>query len=303
VRLHSLGDVVLAAPAAAALAERGSASFIVRRAYLPVVERFHPRVTPIGCDGGPGALRSDSAGHGSKGVVDLQNNLATRLAFPRAKRFRVNRGLRRRITALGAASGAMAYRAESFLEVAGCGGDPAPKLERRRQPSEDAFRVGLVAGGRWPLKTIPADVLSELARLFHDMNRAEVHLIGDRRDAARAEMVIERSGGRSGVFNFCGEGDTGALISRLEGLDLVISPDSGPAHLARALGVPTLVVFTSTSPELGFWSRDTKGFHMVDMVPCRPCHRHGGSKCPQVVPACRNRLVPREIHGKAMALL
>lgn len=295
VRLHSLGDVVLCAPAVAAMAARGSTAFLTRSAFLPVVERFVEGVVPLGCDGGVMDLRRAAGNHGSIRVADLQSNIATRLAFHGASRFVVDRGLRRKILALGASAGTMEYRASSFLEVAGFPGDPEPGLSRRAWPPGDSFRVGLVTGGRWPMKALPEGTIAELARLYCDLDRARVYLIGDIGDHQAAERVRAACGGRS-VRNVCGEGDIGALIARLEGLDLVVSPDSGPGHLAMALGVRTHVVFTSTSPAFGFWKPVPGRMDQVAGLPCRPCHRHGGRRCPLGVEFCRKRLVPLEIY-------
>jgi len=303
VRLHSLGDVVLAAPSARAAAAHGSVAFLTRTAFLPVVRRFQGGVAPIGCDGGFFPLLRATAGHRGGKTVDLQNNISTRLAFPGAKRFRFDRAMRRRIIALGQSAGEMPFRAEAFLTTTGFpGADPEPVLERLAFPPQGCFSAGIVTGGRWPLKALPEAVVAELARLFCDIDRARVFLIGDRSDRQEAESIRASCGDRS-VLNVCGEGDVGSLLSRLEGLDILVSPDSGPGHLARGLGVPTLVVFTSTSHSLGFWRRFPKGYHGVPGVPCRPCHRHGGRECPLGVAACRTRLVPREIHDLAMELV
>lgn len=303
IRLHSLGDVVLAAPTAAAAAECGRAAFLTRTVFLPVVSRFPGIVTPIGCDGGIPALLRAAAGHRTGRTVDLQNSISTRLAFPGAARFKFDRALRRRIIALGPSAGEMPYRAKAYLETAGFpDADTLPRLVRKGFPRNDAFHVGIVTGGRWPLKSLPETVTAELARLFCDLGGASVHLIGDRRDLPESARVLDSCGDRN-VVNECGEGDIEALLARLEGLHLLVSPDSGPGHLAMALGVPTLVVFTSTSGSLGFWKCRDSCRHEVPGVPCRPCHRHGGTVCPLGVAACRTRLVPREIHDRAMELL
>jgi ADP-heptose:LPS heptosyltransferase len=296
VRLHSLGDLVLAAPAAAAAASRGSAAFLTRRALIPVVERFAFGVVPLACDPGLAPLLKAASEIRAGAVADLQNNLATRLAFPGAGRFSVNRRLRRSILSLGSSRGGMPYRAEEFLKAAGLAGDPVPRLDRRGFPREDEFSVGLVVGGRWPMKSLPEGVAAELARLYCDRDRAAVFLIGDTGDHPAGERIRTACGGRR-VSNLCGEGGTGTLLSRLEAMNLVVSPDSGPAHAARALGVRTLVVFTSTSPELGFWRNSPGETFMVSGVPCRPCHRHGGRRCPLATEACRRRLVPGEIYA------
>jgi heptosyltransferase-2 len=152
------------------------------------------------------------------------------------------------------------------------------------------------------MKAIPPGVITELARLFCDTEGADVFLLGDSEDTSLAGHIVEDCGYRS-VKNVAGEGGIARLISRIEGFDLLVSPDSGPAHIASALGVPVLVVFTSTSPALGFWPQGFKGSFMVDSVPCRPCHRHGGKECPAGDQRCRRLIVPREVFEEAMCLI
>lgn len=62
---------------------------------------------------------------------------------------------------------------------------------------------------------------------------------------------------------------TGAIIRRLA---ILITNDSGPAHIAYALGTPSVTVFGGTSPET--WGPPA-GPHaaLAHHVPCRPCDR------------------------------
>lgn len=194
------------------------------------------------------------------------------------------------------------WRAEEYLRTWSSEGDPSPVLTRLGMPEAGKFTVGIVTGGRWPMKAIPEGVVAELARLFCDVHGADVVLMGDSGNAVEAHRIVEECGYRS-VKSVAGEGGISQLISRVETLDLLISPDSGSAHLAFALGVPVQVVFTSTSPALGFWPLDFRGSFMVNPIPCRPCHRHGGKKCSAGDEQCRKMLVPCEMFEEAMCLL
>jgi heptosyltransferase-2 len=157
-------------------------------------------------------------------------------------------------------------------------------------------------GGRWPLKAIPDSIAAELARLFCDGIGADVLLLGGESDRKRAIEIAGQCGYRS-VQPVAGEGGVGKLIQRTESLDLLISPDSGPAHLGISLGVPTQVIFTSTSPSLGFYSPGFTGAYIVPNLSCRPCHRHGGSRCVTGSDQCRNMLLSREIFEEALCLM
>jgi ADP-heptose:LPS heptosyltransferase len=73
------------------------------------------------------------------------------------------------------------------------------------------------------------------------------------------------------------------LISILAGARAVVSPDSGPAHLAAALDRPTLVLFGPTDPERTkpIGRQVTVLNHAIH---CSPCLKR---RCPQDEPvAC-----------------
>lgn len=301
LRLHSLGDVVLAQPAVAHASGMGQVFFMTRPAFGPVAERFGHGTKVLCCSSGEGMrfLRERIRLISPARIFDLQNNLTTMLAlFPRkVKRFSTDRKLRRRI--LSGKGGSMPDRAGAFLEVAGGSGKAVPSLIRRAFPEEGKLDVGIICGGRWDLKSIPDGVLEELARLFCDLAGARVWLVSGPGERARAEECAARVQ-RGGVCVF--EGDTSALLDRIERLNLLVSPDSGPAHVAAALGVSHLVVFTSTSPSLGFWD-PSMASTFGPLAECSPCHRHGGRSCTRRDEWCRSSLVPRMIFERAMERL
>lgn len=299
VRFHSLGDVVLASGLASSMSQVGELTFVSSPIYKSIVERipgdihFHPY---SGC---PRMLRKKTESFDK--IIDLQNNIATKLAFigKDVSRFSFSRRARRKV--LFGSPDTLPWRAEEYLKVWSGEGNANPILNRLNQPQSDKFTVGIVAGGRWLMKSIPQGTIAELARLFCDVKGAEVQILGDSSDKELADSIVESCGFRS-VKQVAGEGSVEDLITRIEKLDLLISPDSGPAHLAIALGVPVQVVFTSTSPALGFWKADYKGNYMVKSVPCRPCHKHGANKC-SLNEQCRKMLIPREMYEEAMCLL
>ncbi len=305
IRLHSLGDVVLAQPVATYLSNSSKVKFVTSELYTPVVDRMSGDIeaVPYPTDAGPFELRRILRNISPGILIDLQCNFTTRTATKGMRvsgKFRMNRKLRHEI--LGGSSDTMPLRSGEFLRTAGLSGEIDPVLERRQFPADNRLRVGIVVGGRWRLKSIPHSVISEVSRLFIDLHDAEVILIGDEKDRMKAYDTAA-SAGRERIKVCAGDGGTGKLIERIETMDLLISPDSGPAHLAKALGVPVLVVFTSTSPALGFWKQEYSGNYMVNGLQCRPCHRHGGKTCPTGTEMCRKGLVPHRMVKKAMEML
>jgi ADP-heptose:LPS heptosyltransferase len=71
----------------------------------------------------------------------------------------------------------------------------------------------------------------------------------------------------------CGLGTLAAVIERLAA---VVGTDSGPRHLAAALGVPSFAWFGSSHPQVWNPPGARHGFWWSDL----PCHGCGRTICP-----------------------
>lgn len=74
----------------------------------------------------------------------------------------------------------------------------------------------------------------------------QIVLLGTQAERAIAERVIEKMTTR-GVLNLVGQTDLEALVGVLDRCDLVVGNDTGSAHVAAALGRPTLTLFGPTN--------------------------------------------------------
>ena len=73
--------------------------------------------------------------------------------------------------------------------------------------------------------------------------------------------------------------DVVGLVEVLDTLDLLVSVDTGPAHLAAALGVPTVVIFGPTSKVR--WGPIGEPHRVASLdLDCAPCSNTGGPRCP-----------------------
>ncbi len=69
----------------------------------------------------------------------------------------------------------------------------------------------------------------------------------------------------------------------------VISTDSGPMHLARAVNTPLAAIFLQTAPSLGFSPIPADNVMVIsEDLPCKPCSLHGQMEiCPEGHFKCR----------------
>jgi ADP-heptose:LPS heptosyltransferase len=99
--------------------------------------------------------------------------------------------------------------------------------------------------------------------------RLTVVITGSAGERDVAERVRERM--KSPALNLAGRTTLGALAALLRNARLLVANDTGIAHLADALRVPSVIVFTASDPVR--WAPLDRGLHAAVRreIPCRPC--------------------------------
>ena len=167
----------------------------------------------------------------------------------------------------------------------------AALLEGVRWPFVAAF-VGSTWESRfwWPQAT--AEVLRE-ARVRFGLGAV---LLGAPGEAAFAEDV--RDGAPEGTVNLAGRTSLRDLIAVLAEARVAFGPDSGPMHIASALGVPVVSLWGATSPRrsapFGF-----EDLAIVGGVACHPCYLR---RCP-IDRLCMKLIRPESVIGNIESAL
>lgn len=128
-------------------------------------------------------------------------------------------------------------------------------------------RVAMMPCSRWETKNWPPERFIETGRALAAAG-ATVYLVGTKEDKAACQ-AIEAGIGRN-VVNLAGKTRLIDLGGVLKQMDLVITVDSGPMHMAAALGRPVLAVFGATDPK----RTGPYGEHTVitrGELTCQPC--------------------------------
>lgn len=100
-------------------------------------------------------------------------------------------------------------------------------------------------GTRWETKRWPVAHFAELAGRAVRRFGGSVILVGSGSEAALGDALIRRFSGP--ILNLIGQTTLKQLAAVLEQADIMLSNDSGPLHLAAALGRPVVAPFTCTS--------------------------------------------------------
>lgn len=145
-----------------------------------------------------------------------------------------------------------------------------------------------------PAKEWPQEHYVQLISSLADRD-AQAVLVGGPGDAARCDAIAAAAS--RGAIIAAGRTDIGELMALLSLCDAFVGNDSGAAHLASALGIPTVAIFGSTNPArtgpLG--PRTAIIYKAIECSPClaRTC-RFGHYRClrditpPQALTALEN---------------
>jgi lipopolysaccharide heptosyltransferase I len=149
------------------------------------------------------------------------------------------------------------------------------------RPRRHAPVVGLSPSARWKTKRWPHECCARVGDLLSSAG-AEVVIIGGA--SGESDAIARLMKGRAlAVDRITDPLKMAALLKRL---DVLVTTDSGPMHLAAALGVPVVALFGPTN------HRRTGPYgahHRVICAPvdCRPCYRRECDRDPRCMTAIR----------------
>lgn len=157
--------------------------------------------------------------------------------------------------------------------------------------------IGLHAGARASARRWPAESFGALADLLAREMGARIVLTGGPAEREIASAVERHM--RSPALNLAGETTLGALAALMTSLDLLISNDTGAAHLAYAVDAPALTIFGPG--EVQRWGPlDVRRGQIVRApVECSPC---GYRDCP-IDHRCLRRVTPELVYAAASRML
>jgi ADP-heptose:LPS heptosyltransferase len=300
-RLGRLGDVVLSSGVLQRIAEERNIFFvyIVKKNFasvlqgLPFIKEIialeDKDLTPVNF------LRfccNFASRHGLRPLLDLHDTPRSRLLslLMRGPALRCRKaGLKRR---LFLASGGRLFRqdlraasvTQRYYAALNCTVPPAARLlpvvklyEGELQDARARLDALFFPGARplalhpyatHKLKALPVRNIREFASLL-DRRGIPLLILG------RGESVF--TGRKGDLSNASSLRELCALLSLCRAL---ICSDSGPMHLASAVGTPVVALFGPTTREWGFYPAGKHDMVLEKNMPCRPCSLHGENTCP-----------------------
>jgi len=306
VRLGSLGDLVHTLPAVAALRRaypQAAIDWLVDAAHRDFLELV-PAVSSLV------VLRDRSAGawlaarrvlraRGYDVALDFQGLLKS-AALARLSGARRVVGFDRAALREGAAAPLYTQRVRvddsrhvirKNLALAAAVGAASDAIELPIAPVESPVVATFLAtvggpfallnpGAAWPNKRWPPDRLGPVAAWLRDHHGLASVVLWGPGELEAAQIAVAASAGAARLAPQTGLRD---LVALARGASLMISGDTGPLHIAAALGVPIVALFGPTNPRRnGPWASDDIAIARYDACDChyeRQCRRHADQWC------------------------
>lgn len=150
-------------------------------------------------------------------------------------------------------------------------------------------------GSRWVTKQWPAYKFLQLIEKLHERFNVKIALIGDKNDFTVAEEIVK--GTNLLVANLTGKTSLVQLASILNQCKVFITNDSGPMHLAYALGKPVVALFGPTDPKLtGPWG--VQNMIIQSNLFCSPCFKRS---CRDI--QCMEKITVEEVYHAVEEIL
>ncbi len=136
----------------------------------------------------------------------------------------------------------------------------------------------------FPLKEWSLENWNELIKKLD----IKIVITGTKGDLKKAEGLIKNKK----IINLVGRTSLRELMGVIKGSKLVIANDSSPVHIANALGVPAITVYTATSSKYGFYP--LMGAYLDNPAPCSPCSPNP-KKCKRGTKECLRLPAPEDV--------
>lgn len=162
-------------------------------------------------------------------------------------------------------------------------------------PPRSGRWVALHPGSKDPFRRWPASRFAELGRLLKEKLNCEILITGNKEEKALMEEV---AAGIPGAHLAETSGSLRSFAALVNQMDLLISNDTGPIHLACALNRPTIGIFAASDPFLFGLHHAPKAIAVSRRPTCDPCLKR---KCRQ--PFCFLQIGAQEVLAAARELL
>lgn len=148
----------------------------------------------------------------------------------------------------------------------------------------------------------PASHFATLIDLLVSRQGLNIVLIGNPDEAALTQEVLDLVAAKSSVVSLAGKTPLRDLPALLANTVLYVGNNSGPKHIAAAVGVPSIGIHSGVVDATEWGPVGPVAIAIRRKMACSPCYLARVEDCPRSV-ACLNELDPAQVFEAAVAML
>ena len=164
--------------------------------------------------------------------------------------------------------------------------------------------VSIAPGSVWQTKRWPLEYYEKLIALLSDYGIRTI-LIGGENDKAISERLAGKDVRTSDmVLNLAGKLTLLESAAAVSLSNAIVTNDSAPLHIASAMNIPSIAIFGSTTPYLGFGPLAESSIILENKnLNCRPCGLHGSKSCKEGHLNCMMEIYPETVFDEVVNIL
>jgi ADP-heptose:LPS heptosyltransferase len=175
---------------------------------------------------------------------------------------------------------------------------PEPRVEKRLLPANGSSYIVVHPFTGWEYRTWPIENFRSLVRAILEASTEHVVLVGAESDKGPLQALVTEFG-RDPRVSFEIGLELDSLARMIANARLFIGGDSGPLHLAAAVGTPSVGLFGPAPPELTGSPMPMES-HVYKRVECSPCDQE---TCVRKWAPCMTLITVDEVFDTAGELL
>ncbi len=307
IRFSSLGDIVLTTPIIRALKNNFPdiiLDYLVKEKYVDAL-RFNPKlnkIIPFTKDTSIKQIRELIKKEKYDYIIDLHSSLRSKLITfgLKAKTFSIKKNRIKKFLLVKFKINLLKNydlipeiyaKAIPDLELDEAGAE----IYLEKQTSIRENLIGICPGAFHFTKSWGENNYLDLIKFLIKLNY-KVALFGGKNDMELCERLSSYD---KNIINYSTNDNLLEMAKNMLKCKLILGNDSGLMHVAAALKLPVIVIFTSTVKNFGFEPYKAKSIIIENNdIMCRPCSHIGLDKCPKGHFNCANSISPSDVFNK-----
>jgi len=170
---------------------------------------------------------------------------------------------------------------------------PLTRAEKARLSSRPYLCLHASAGS--PMRQWPAEKFAQLIDLITARHEVTVVLVGSTADEPVSARVLQAVKDSGSALNLTGRLQLQQLQTLLAGAALFVGNNSGPHHIAAALGIFTIGVHSGVVDAREWSPTGSKAIAVRRDMSCSPCYLERPEDCPRAL-ACLTSLEATDVY-------